>query len=73
MVPSVSTLQPKSTAICLSLVSSTQPRWFATRCKNAASVAGLMMITTEAMIADKPEDKPAAPAGAPGGMPDYDF
>jgi chaperonin GroEL len=30
----------------------------------AASVAGLM-ITTEAMIADKPEDKPAA-----GGMPD---
>jgi len=40
--------------------------------RNAASVAGLM-ITTEALIADKPEDKkaPAAPAG--GGMPDYDF
>jgi chaperonin GroEL len=31
----------------------------------AASIAGLM-ITTEAMIAEKPEDKPAAPAG--GGM-----
>ncbi len=33
----------------------------------AASVAGLM-ITTEAMIAEKPEDKPAMPAG--GGMGD---
>jgi chaperonin GroEL len=40
--------------------------------RNAASVAGLM-ITTEALIADKPEDKKAAPGGAPGGMPDYDF
>ncbi|MEE2789267.1 MAG: chaperonin GroEL [Myxococcota bacterium] len=41
--------------------------------QNAASVAGLM-ITTEALIADKPEEKKAAPAGgAPGGMPDYDF
>jgi chaperonin GroEL len=40
--------------------------------QNAASVASLM-ITTEAMIADKPEDKKAAPAGGPGGMPDYDF
>ena len=41
--------------------------------QNAASVAGLM-ITTEALIADKPEDKKAAPAGGPpGGMPDYDF
>ena len=40
--------------------------------RNAASVAGLM-ITTEALIADKPEDK--KPAGGPpgGGMPDYDF
>jgi chaperonin GroEL len=38
---------------------------------NAASVAGLLL-TTEAMIADKPEDKNAAPAGghgpAAGGM-----
>jgi chaperonin GroEL len=35
----------------------------------AASVAGLM-ITTEAMIAEKPEDKPAAGGGMPdmGGM-----
>lgn len=40
--------------------------------QNAASVASLM-ITTEAMIADKPEDKKPAPAGGPGGMPDYDF
>ena len=41
--------------------------------QNAASVSGLM-ITTEALIADKPEDKKApAPGGAPGGMPDYDF
>ena len=40
--------------------------------QNAASVASLM-ITTEAMIADKPEDKKAAPAAGPGGMPDYDF
>jgi chaperonin GroEL len=42
--------------------------------QNAASVAGLM-ITTEALIADKPEDKKGVPAGGPpgGGMPDYDF
>ena len=42
--------------------------------QNAASVSGLM-ITTEALIADKPEDKkaPAPGGGAPGGMPDYDF
>ena len=33
----------------------------------AASVAALL-ITTEAMVADKPEKKEAAPAGAPGGM-----
>ena len=33
----------------------------------AASIAGLM-ITTEAMIAELPEDKPAAPAA--GGAPD---
>ena len=35
--------------------------------QDAASIAGLM-ITTEAMIADAPEDKPAAMPG--GGMPD---
>jgi len=37
--------------------------------ENAASVAGLML-TTEAMIADSPEDKPAAPdmGGMGGGM-----
>jgi chaperonin GroEL len=44
--------------------------------RNAASVSSLM-ITTEAMIADKPEPKgPAAPAGGGmggGGMPGYDF
>ncbi len=40
--------------------------------QNAASVASLM-ITTEAMIADKPEEKKPATPGGPGGMPDYDF
>ena len=35
----------------------------------AASVAGLM-ITTEAMVSEKPEDKPAMPPGGGGGMPD---
>ena len=35
----------------------------------AASVAGLM-ITTEAMVSEKPEDPPSAPAGGGGGMPD---
>ena len=34
---------------------------------NASSVAGLLL-TTEAMVAEKPEDKPAAPAMPPGGM-----
>ena len=35
--------------------------------QNAASVASLLL-TTEAMIAEKPEEKGAG--GAPGGMPD---
>ncbi len=34
---------------------------------NAASVAGLLL-TTEAMVAEKPDDRPAAPAMPPGGM-----
>ena len=34
---------------------------------NAASVAGLLL-TTEAMVAEKPEDKPATPPMPPGGM-----
>jgi chaperonin GroEL len=34
---------------------------------NAASVAGLLL-TTEAMVAEKPDDKPAAPAMPGGGM-----
>jgi chaperonin GroEL len=34
--------------------------------ENAASIAG-MLLTTEAVVADKPEPKSAA--GAPGGMP----
>lgn len=38
-----------------------------TALQDAASVAGLML-TTEAVLADKPDDKPAAPA-MPGGMP----
>lgn len=35
--------------------------------QNAGSVSGLLL-TTECMIADKPEPKPAAPAGIDGGM-----
>jgi chaperonin GroEL len=38
--------------------------------QNAASIAALF-ITTEAVIADKPEKTPAAPAGPGGG--DMDF
>ncbi len=40
-----------------------------TALEDAASVAGLL-ITTEAMVADKPEPKNAAPAMGGGGMPD---
>ena len=39
-----------------------------TALENAASVAGLML-TTEAVISEKKEDKDDAPAGMPGGMP----
>jgi chaperonin GroEL len=35
--------------------------------QNASSVASLLL-TTECMVADKPEEKPAAPAMPPGGM-----
>ncbi|MCB2126889.1 MAG: chaperonin GroEL, partial [Rhodobacteraceae bacterium] len=38
-----------------------------TALEDAASVAGLL-ITTEAMVADKPEPKGAAGGGMPGGM-----
>jgi chaperonin GroEL len=34
---------------------------------DASSIAGLL-ITTEAMIADKPEEKDSGPAMPPGGM-----
>ncbi|GAA0571468.1 chaperonin GroEL [Caenispirillum bisanense] len=43
-----------------------------TALQDAASVAGLM-ITTEAMVAEKPEPKSAAPAMPGGGMGDMDF
>ncbi len=39
--------------------------------QNAASIAALFL-TTEAVVADKPEKDPA-PAGAPGGGGDMDF
>jgi chaperonin GroEL len=39
-----------------------------TALENAASVAGLML-TTEAVISEKKEDKDDTPAGMPGGMP----
>ena len=38
-----------------------------TALQDAASISGLL-VTTEAMIADKPEEKDASPAGMPGGM-----
>jgi chaperonin GroEL len=40
--------------------------------QNAASIAGLFL-TTEAVIAEKPEKQPAATPGAGGGMGDMDF
>ncbi|WCT77717.1 chaperonin GroEL [Novosphingobium humi] len=43
-----------------------------TALQNASSVAGLL-ITTEAGIVDKPEDKPAMPAMPGGGMGGMDF
>jgi chaperonin GroEL len=46
-----------------------------TRCalQNAASIAG-MILTTECIVADKPEDKPAGGAGSgAGGMGGGDF
>ena len=38
-----------------------------TALQDAASIAGLL-ITTEAMVADKPEEKESGPAMPPGGM-----
>ena len=38
--------------------------------ENAASIASLLL-TTEALVAEKPEKNPPAPAGPPGGMPEY--
>jgi len=38
-----------------------------TALQDAASIASLL-VTTEAMVADKPEEKDAAPGGMPGGM-----
>jgi len=43
-----------------------------TALQNAASIAGLL-ITTEAMIADAPNDKPAMPMGGGGGMGGMDY
>ena len=40
--------------------------------QNAASVAGLL-VTTEAMVAEKPEKKAAAPMPGGGGMGGMDF
>jgi chaperonin GroEL len=40
--------------------------------QNAASIAALFL-TTEAVVADKPEEKSAAPAMPGGGMGDMDF
>jgi chaperonin GroEL len=43
-----------------------------TALQDAASVAGLL-ITTEAMVAEVPKDKPSAPMGGGGGMGGMDF
>jgi chaperonin GroEL len=43
-----------------------------TALQDAASVAGLL-ITTEAMIAERPEKKPAPAMPGAGGMGDMDF
>jgi len=43
-----------------------------TALQDAASVAGLL-ITTEAAISEKPDDKPAMPAMPGGGMGGMDF
>jgi chaperonin GroEL len=43
-----------------------------TALQDAASVAGLL-ITTEAMVAEKPEKKAATPPAPGGGMGDMDF
>jgi chaperonin GroEL len=40
--------------------------------QNAASIASLVM-TSECLIADKPEEKPAAPAMPGGGMGGMDY
>jgi chaperonin GroEL len=40
--------------------------------QDAASVAGLL-VTTEAMVAEKPKKAAGAPGGMPGGMDDMDF
>jgi chaperonin GroEL len=40
--------------------------------QNAASIAA-MVLTTEALVADKPEEKPAASAGGGGGMGGMDY
>jgi chaperonin GroEL len=40
--------------------------------QNAASIAALFL-TTEAVVADKPEKQPAMPGGDPGGMGGMDF
>ena len=40
--------------------------------QNAASIAG-MVLTTECIVADLPEKKEAAPAGAPGMGGDFDY
>ena len=40
--------------------------------QNAASIAG-MVLTTECIVADLPEKKDSAPAGAPGMGGDFDY
>ena len=55
----------KPTRTCWRRASST-PQMVRTALQNAASIAGLLL-TTEAMVAEKPDDKPAMPPMPPGG------
>ena len=61
------TLKMTSIVTCL-LKKLTDPvKVIRTALQGATSISGLLA-TTEAMIADKPEEKDSAPIGMPGGM-----
>ena len=71
-MPSATTPRPANTATSSSRASSIPAKVVRTALQDAASVAGLL-ITTEAMVAEKPKKQtaPAMPGG--GGMGGMDF